>query len=125
MTSRKQRALLVDTDPVTRRLCQDLLVRAGFVVLDSAASGVGAISLARESHPAIIFMSEQLTDVPVAEAVKWLRSNPELKATPIIVLGKTDSGNAKPSDGITALPAPITAARIRQALAKALMETRA
>ncbi len=59
--------------------------------IDAVDSGIGAVIAARERHPDVILMDLQLRDVPAREAVEWLRSNPGLQSTPIIILtGKSD-----------------------------------
>jgi CheY-like chemotaxis protein len=116
-----RRALLVVADPAMRQLCRETLDSAGFVVANGIESGAAAVTVAREQRPEVIFLSQQLSDVPALEAVKWLRSNADLATTPIIILG----GNAasdQPANRrqITVLSRPITTARIRHALAQAL-----
>jgi CheY-like chemotaxis protein len=47
---------------------------------------IAAVVTARRILPDLILVDEQLRDVPGRDAVLWLRSNPELRSTPIIVL---------------------------------------
>ena len=79
------RALVVGTDPATLRLCRDALESSGLAV-DAVERGIDAIISARKNLPVLIVMDVQLRDVPGYEAIKWLRSIPGLKTTPIIVL---------------------------------------
>jgi two-component system alkaline phosphatase synthesis response regulator PhoP len=78
-------ALVVDAEPATLRLCREVLEGMGFVV-DAADSGIAAVIAARKRLPHLILMNVQLRDVPGREAVGWLRSNPALRSTPIIIL---------------------------------------
>lgn len=111
--SSQLRALLVVTDPAMRQLCRETLRDAGFAVAIGLDRGTAAVMTAREERPDIIILSQQLNDVPASEAVKWLRSNPNLAATPIVVLG----GKAEAAhEGIVSLPRPVTAAQLRVAL---------
>jgi len=80
-----RRALVVEAEPVTLQLCRDTLENSGFVV-DAVESGIAAVVSAREGLPDVIVMDVQLRDVPGREAIAWLRSNPALRSTPIIVL---------------------------------------
>ena len=114
-----RRALLAVVDPVMRRVCREALDSAGFAVANAIESGAAAMTAAREEHPEIILLSQQLSDVPALEAVKWLRSNAESAATPIIILGGNAAANAA-RDRITVLPRSITAAQLRYALVEAL-----
>jgi two-component system cell cycle response regulator DivK len=80
-----RRALVVEADPVTLRLCRNVLESSGFVV-DAVDSGIAAVVAARQGRPDLILMDLQLRDVPGGEAIGWLRSNPALQATPIILI---------------------------------------
>ena len=111
-------ALIVVVDPVMQQICRETLGGAGFVVIDNVESGAAAVVRAREQHTSIILLSQQLSDVPAPEAVKWLRSNRESANTPIIILGGKPDG-AKNTTQVTVLPRPITAGQLQQALADA------
>jgi len=80
-----RRALIVGADPATLRFCRDALESSGFAV-DAVDSGIAAVVAAREDLPDLIFVDVQLRDVPGPDAIRWLRSNPALQSTPIIVL---------------------------------------
>jgi len=113
----RRRALLVASDPVIRKVCCETLSNANFTVRDGTDSGAGAMSLATREHPDVILLSQQLSDVPASEAVKWFRSNQKLKSTPIIILGTRAEDDEKPAEGRTVLlPRPVTATRLKQAL---------
>src|SRR5471030_695468 len=93
----RRRALVVEAEPITLRLCRDVPESSGFVV-DAVDSGIAAVVAAREALPDLIVMDLQLRDVPGREAISWLRSNPALRSTPIIVL----TTNAEDDAGLTA-----------------------
>ena len=80
-----RRALFVGADRATVGLGRKGLESLGFVV-DAAESGIAALVTAREWLPDLIFMDRQLRDVAAREAIGWLRTNPALRSTPIIVL---------------------------------------
>lgn len=107
---------------MTRQLCRETLAAAGFTVLDGIESGAGAVTMARTQPPDIILLGQQLTDVSASEAVTWLRSNSELRTTPVIILGGKPqlAQSSSPDNAVIPLPRPITASRIRQTLAEAL-----
>lgn len=116
-----RRALIVETDPVTLRLCRDVLENWGFVV-DAVDSGIAAVVAARQGQPDLIVMDLQLRDVPGGEAIGWLRSNPALRATPIIVITATAADKA---DLAVAWPGaslrkPLSSAAIRRTLREVL-----
>lgn len=120
MTLQTRQALLADTDSTTQQLCSRALEEAGFVV-ETVDSGIGAVTAARAKLPDLIVMNRQLRDVPAHEAVKWLRSNEDLRATPVIILGGKIEGDgiASESGSTIVLPKPITASRLRHAIDEA------
>src|SRR5476651_252349 len=64
----RRRALVVEAEPTTLRLCRDALESSGFVV-DAVDSGIAAVVAAREALPDVIVMDLQLRDVPGREAI--------------------------------------------------------
>jgi CheY-like chemotaxis protein len=88
-------ALVVVADPVTLRLCHNILDSFGLAVT-TVDSGIAAVVAARKNLPDLILVDGQLRDVPGREAIKWLRSAPELKSTPIIVLSANVEDKAAP-----------------------------
>ena len=111
--SSHRRALVISADPVTLRSCRDALESSGFDV-DAVESGIAAIIAARASLPALIFVDGQLRDVPGREAIKWLRSIPALKTTPVIVLAsEAEEGAVTVARPDPALRKPISLAAIR------------
>jgi CheY-like chemotaxis protein len=91
--NRPRRALLVEAEPITLGLCRDFLEGAGFVV-DAVDTGIAAVVAAREAIPDLILVDLQLRDVPGREAISWLRSNPALRSTPIIIITTNVEDNA-------------------------------
>ena len=112
-------ALVAVTNPAMRTLCRETLRDLGFTVANGAESGTAVVTDARERHPDLIVLSEQLSDVPASEVVKWLRSNRMSASSPILVLGRTPD---MPRDDLrlTVLPRPITRTQLRDALTQIL-----
>jgi DNA-binding response OmpR family regulator len=77
--------LIVAMDPGSRGPLQDVLAQTGFAV-DVVDSGVAAVSATRHERPDLIVMDLQLRDFPAEEVIRWLRSNPALDSTPVILL---------------------------------------
>jgi CheY-like chemotaxis protein len=104
-----RRALVAATDPATLRRCRDILEGFGLTVT-AVDSGIGAVVAARDSLPDLILIDGQLRDVPGREAIRWLRSNPELVSIPIIVLSMNAKDDAipavAPSDLLLRRPVP-------------------
>jgi CheY-like chemotaxis protein len=120
----KRRALVVEADPAMLRCCRDILERSGFVV-DAATSGIAAVVSARDRQPDLILMNLQLPDVPAREAVGWLRSNPALQSTPIIVLKATaaDDADFAAAGPIAFLRKPISTLTIQSAIRQFLKQS--
>lgn len=110
----RRRALVVGADPATLRFCRDALESSGFAV-DAVDSGIAAVVAARENVPDLIFVDVQLRDVPGREAIKWLRSNPALQSTPVIVLTTKAEDDMVPALAwpCASLPKPVSLAAIR------------
>jgi CheY-like chemotaxis protein len=81
----RRRALIVEADPGTRKAFQGVLNRYGMVA-DMVDNGVAAVARARRKVPDVIIMDLQLRDSAGLEVIQWLRSNPALRSTPVIVL---------------------------------------
>jgi CheY-like chemotaxis protein len=116
-----RRALIVDAEPATLRLCREVLEDSGFVV-DAVDSGIAAVVAARAALPHLILIDLQLRDVPGREAIGWLRSNPALRSTPIIVPTTNDEDDAdlaatRPG---TSLRKPVSPVKIRRTISEVL-----
>ncbi len=117
-----RRALVMEADPETQRLCRDVLESLGFVV-DAVDSGIAALVAARKGLPDLILMDLQLRDVPGREAIAWLRSNPALWSTPIIVLAGNSDDDAdlaatRPSASLRKPVSPLAVRRTVQEVLK-------
>ncbi|MGO8867683.1 MAG: response regulator [Alphaproteobacteria bacterium] len=78
-----RRALVVEHDGETRSRYRTLLEGLGFQVR-SVERGAAAIEAAREVLPDVVLMDVQLSDVSGLEAARWLKSEPALRAIPVI-----------------------------------------
>ena len=112
-----RRALVAVVDPAPLRLFRTVLEDLGFEI-EAVDSGIGAVMAARERCPDLILVDMQLRDVPGREAVEWLRSNPALKSTPVIILAANSEDEA---DAASMLPGvllrkPVSPVTIRRAI---------
>ena len=117
-----RRALVVEGTASSLRLCRHILKGSGFDV-ETASSGIAALTSARNHHPDLIMMDTQLRDVPGYEFINWLRATPALQMTPIIMLG----GNPATIDiestklgAIAILQKPASALIIHRAIREAM-----
>jgi len=84
----QQSVLVVDDDPLTRRVLQHYLARAGYGVL-SASNGCEAIKLANSKMPQLIILDVMMPDMDGWTALKQIQQTEAGKAIPAILL----SGN--------------------------------
>jgi two-component system phosphate regulon response regulator PhoB len=118
-----RRALVVGADSATIQLSRDALESSGFAA-DAVDSGIAAVVAARESPPDLVLVDVQLRDVPGREAIGWLRSNPALQSTPIIVFTTNAEDDVVPTlaPPYASLPKPVSPAEIRRTIREVLDE---
>jgi len=80
-----KRLLLVDDDPVVTRGYRDRLSAHGFQV-NTAASGKAALSTLRSAKPDLVVLDLMMPDLSGVEVLKFIRSEPRLAPTPVVVL---------------------------------------
>lgn len=81
----RRRALVVDDNPINRRLLQDMLLDLGFAV-DGAEGGETAVKKAEETLPDVVFMDLVMPGMNGFDAVRQLRQMTELADTLIIAV---------------------------------------
>jgi two-component system, cell cycle response regulator DivK len=77
--------LVVEDQEDNRRILRDLLVNAGYELIE-ADSGEEALTAVEVQRPDLILMDIQLPVIDGYEATRRIRSNPELKSVPIIAV---------------------------------------
>ena len=77
--------LVVEDQADNRRILRDLLVNAGYELIE-AESGEEAITAVAARRPDLILMDIQLPVIDGYEATRRIRTNPELKSVPIIAV---------------------------------------
>ena len=80
-----KRILVVEDHEDNRQILRDLLGSAGFEMLE-AGDGESALRMAAAEQPDLILMDVQLPILDGYEATRRLKSDPRLKAIPIIVV---------------------------------------
>ena len=84
-TVMRRRLLLVDDDALVVKCYRDSLSAHGFQV-NTAADGAGAIAILRAARPDLIVLDLMMPNLSGVEVLKFIRSQPKLAATPVIVL---------------------------------------
>ena len=77
--------LIVEDQPLNRKLLRDILQAKGYRTLE-VESGEEGVRLAQEKHPQLILMDIQLPGISGIEALKRLRQDPVTRAIPIIAV---------------------------------------
>jgi two-component system cell cycle response regulator DivK len=77
--------LVVEDQADNRRILRDLLVNAGYELIE-AESGEEALKAVETQRPVLILMDIQLPVMDGYEATRRIRLNPELKSIPIIAV---------------------------------------
>jgi two-component system cell cycle response regulator DivK len=80
-----KRILVVEDHEDNRQILRDLLGSAGFEMLE-AGDGEAALRMAAAERPDLILMDVQLPVLDGYEATRRIKSDPRLKAIPIIVV---------------------------------------
>ncbi len=76
MANKQKRLLIVEDDILLAQILTEILLEAGYDVLDTVDTGKGAISRARELKPDLIFMDIMLKDqISGCEAAMIIRQN--------------------------------------------------
>jgi DNA-binding response OmpR family regulator len=84
MASVRKLILVVDDDPEIRELAVILLRGAGYHVRQ-AASGIEALSEARDSSPELVLLDVNLPDMDGWEVLRILRSDEDLRNLPVMM----------------------------------------
>jgi signal transduction histidine kinase/CheY-like chemotaxis protein len=92
-SSRGQIVLVVEDNPVNRKLARNVLRARGYRVLE-ADTGEEGIELARREQPHLILMDLQLPGLDGMEATRRLKADPATREIPVVAL----SAHAQESD---------------------------
>jgi two-component system, cell cycle response regulator DivK len=80
-----QKILVVEDHEDNRRIIHDLLTAHGFEVVE-AVTGLEGVRAAERQNPALILMDIQLPEIDGYEATRRIKSQPDLKHIPIIII---------------------------------------
>ncbi len=77
--------LIVEDEPLNRELLKDIITAEGheFIIAENAKM---ALQIVTKNRPDLIFMDRRLPDMDGIEVIKILKSSPETKTIPIIVI---------------------------------------
>jgi CheY-like chemotaxis protein len=105
----KREILVVDDDKVTLRTLENILMRAGYVVIPLSL-GREAVKIARERSPALIILDIMMPDMDGGDVASILKNDPKTKDIPIIFLSslvtKREEQSNSLSDGLFFIAKP-------------------
>ncbi len=103
------KVLVVEDNPLNLELVRDILVGAGYDVLE-AADGAAGVQIAQLEKPDLVLMDLQLPGLDGLEATRILRADPALRKTAIVALtahamrGEEERAFAAGCDGFITKP---------------------
>ncbi|MDC9700956.1 MAG: response regulator [Alphaproteobacteria bacterium] len=80
-----KKVLIVEDNSLNMRLFNDLLEAYGYETVQTR-NGMEAMDLARKHKPDLILMDIQLPEISGLDVTRWLKSDAELKAIPVIAV---------------------------------------
>jgi CheY-like chemotaxis protein len=78
---------IVEDNPIIHKLYRDKFLREGFQV-ESAEDGLIAMRTLATSRPDIVVLDLMLPMLNGVDVLKYIRSTPDLKATPVVILSE-------------------------------------
>ncbi|HJY43402.1 MAG TPA: response regulator [Propionibacteriaceae bacterium] len=79
------RVLIVEDNPLNLKLVRDVLLNAGFGVIE-ARTGEEGVERAQDSQPDVILMDLQLPGINGTQALRQIRNNPRGADVPVVAL---------------------------------------
>jgi two-component system, cell cycle response regulator DivK len=79
------RVLIVEDNPLNLKLVRDVLLKAGFDVIE-ARTGEDGVARAQDSRPDVILMDLQLPGVDGTQAMRTIKASPSGSGIPIVAL---------------------------------------
>ncbi|WP_299307210.1 response regulator [uncultured Croceicoccus sp.] len=86
-------AVVVDDEPSAAKLLERIAIQAGYATA-VANDGEKALALIRKHNPAIILLDLAIPQVNGFDVLKELRSDPQLSATPVVIVSVNDDRKA-------------------------------
>ena len=93
MTENQKTVIVVEDEPDAAELFAEMMRVSGFRVLKTYSS-TPAISLIAKERPDAVILDIMMPDISGLEVLRFMRRDPELKDTPVIVV----SARSMPSD---------------------------
>ena len=83
--NQQPRILVVEDHPLNRKLVRDVLLAAGYEVVE-ATTGEEGLSLAEAAPPDLVLMDLQLPGIDGTETLRRLRAGPLARSVPVVAV---------------------------------------
>lgn len=90
----KPMILIVEDDEKSRRLMRDVLEHQGYAVMETDQGEI-AIELIRKLQPALVLMDIHLPGISGLDAIREIRGDAAIAATPVVAVTASVMGNAR------------------------------
>ena len=90
----KPMILIVEDDEKSRRLMRDVLEHQGYDVMETDQGEIG-IELIRKLQPSLVLMDIHLPGISGLEAIREIRADSSIAATPVVAVTASVMGNAR------------------------------
>lgn len=94
-----EKILLVEYDPRTMKETKDILMKAGFIVVE-AADGLAALAIFEESKPDLILMSPMLPKLHGFDVCQKIKSSTAGKSSPVVIITDVYKGRKYRMDAL-------------------------
>ena len=115
--ARGSTVLVVEDNPVNRKLARNVLRSRGYRVLE-ADTGEEGIEIARSERPHLILMDLELPGLNGIEATRRLKADPQTRGIPVVALSAfaraTDEARAREAGCVGFIAKPIRLSRFPQ-----------
>lgn len=106
LTANALSVLVVEDDPVLRRLYRSTLKEAGYVVLD-VEDGLSALQALELHRPAAVVLDLGLPRLSGRDVHREMQSHDEMRGIPVVVVTGTDTSDLDPSEFACILRKPL------------------
>lgn len=97
--------LVVDDEPVLRAIVRDVLVEAGYTVVE-AADGRAMLELVKRNRPDLVLMDVMMPGLDGREAYRALRGRADLRSVPVVMMSAAVHPNGLDPTIAAFLPKP-------------------
>src|SRR5688572_26063207 len=115
--------LVVEDDPTLRELYRSTLALAGYSVV-AVEDGIDALRRVEHRRPDALVLDLALPRVSGRDVERELRSNPETRDIPIVIVSGTDVSDLDPTNFACVLRKPISAEKLVAAVQDCLRRAR-